>query len=405
LRTLPKGAGVGAKMLAAVAAQDWAAREGSTDECVELALEALAGGQLIAADNGLLAISAIFVLVLADRDEALDAWEVSLEEAHRRGSLFSIASINLWRGFTMYRRGELREAEDLLHTAFEEFTPRGYGRQEAQIFCDAILADVLRERGDLRAARQVLERSSDAADGSDGDRYWLSSRLELLLAEGRFAEVIEASDDLARRYTHVLNPADSPWRSRKSLALDRLDRPEEALALAAEELELARRWGAPGTIARSLRVLGTLERADGVGHLEEAVDVVEESPARLEHAKALAALGAAMRRGRRPKDSRAPLRRALELAEICGAHGLADEARSELYAAGARPRSTALSGVESLTASERRVSALAADGSANREIAQELFITTKTVEVHLTNIYRKLDISSRKELPAALTRR
>ena len=83
--------------------------------------------------------------------------------------------------------------------------------------------------------------------------------------------------------------------------------------------------------------------------------------------------------------------------------GLAEHARPELYATGARPRSTALDGVESLTDRELRVARLAADGQTNRDIAQLLYVTPKTVEVHLTNAYRKLNIGSRRELPEALT--
>ena len=129
---------------------------------------------------------------------------------------------------------------------------------------------------------------------------------------------------------------------------------------------------------------------------------VEGSPARLEQAKALAAHGRALRHARRPADAREPLRRALELADACGAEALAEDVRTELYAAGARPRTAALSGAGALTASERRVAALAAEGSSNRDIAQALFVTPKTVEVHLSNAYRKLGIRSRRELTAAL---
>jgi DNA-binding NarL/FixJ family response regulator len=97
-----------------------------------------------------------------------------------------------------------------------------------------------------------------------------------------------------------------------------------------------------------------------------------------------------------------PLRAALALASVCGAPALADEVRSELYAAGARPRTDAQSGLASLTASERRVVDLAAGGETNRDIAQALFVTPKTVEVHLSNAYRKLGIRSRRELGRSL---
>ena len=126
------------------------------------------------------------------------------------------------------------------------------------------------------------------------------------------------------------------------------------------------------------------------------------SPAKLEHAKARTELGAALRRANRRAQAREQLRRAVELATICGAGSLAARAETELLATGARPRRIALSGVESLTPSERRVAEMASEGPTNREIAQALFVTPKTVEVHLSNTYRKLGISSRSQLAAAL---
>jgi DNA-binding NarL/FixJ family response regulator len=129
---------------------------------------------------------------------------------------------------------------------------------------------------------------------------------------------------------------------------------------------------------------------------------LERSTARYELAAALAALGSALRHDRRPTEARAPLRRALELAEACGADGLAGHVRTELYATGARPRAVALSGPGALTASERRVAELAAAGQTNKEVAQALFVTLKTVEMHLSSCYRKLGIASRRELGAAL---
>jgi DNA-binding NarL/FixJ family response regulator len=151
-------------------------------------------------------------------------------------------------------------------------------------------------------------------------------------------------------------------------------------------------------------VLGSLERDDGLDHLEAACALLEHAPARLERAKALAALGGALRRARRPTDAREPLRKALELAEIAGATALAERTRAEIYATGARPRTAALSGVGALTASERRVADLAADGLSNRDIAQSLYVTAKTVEVHLSSAYRKLGVGSRRGLPSALAR-
>jgi DNA-binding CsgD family transcriptional regulator len=199
------------------------------------------------------------------------------------------------------------------------------------------------------------------------------------------------------------NPAIHAWRSDAALALLALGDDRRARELADEELELARAWGAPRPLGRALRVAGLARGGDaGLALLGDAVDVLEPSPARLEHAKALVELGAGLRRANRRADARPPLRRGLELAMICGATPLSERAETELLATGARLGRIALSGVESLTPSERRVADLAASGASNREIAQALFVTVKTVEVHLSSAYRKLDIASRRELSGAL---
>jgi tetratricopeptide (TPR) repeat protein len=268
----------------------------------------LAGGQLIEADTGMLGIGAIIPLILADRDEANAAFDDCLAVAHRRGSLFSLAAIHLWRGFMLFRRGELAEAEDSLRAAVHDFHLYGPGAGAVQI-TGAFLAAILLDSGDISGARQALERAPHTPDGSDAARWWLMSHQQLLMAEGRAEEALEAADELERLSRWSLNPAFWRWRSLKAEALDLLERRGEALELAEAELELARRFGAPGTVGASLHVLGTLEREAGLDHLREAVGVLSDSPARLEHAKALAALGAALRRSGCRSEARGPPRR------------------------------------------------------------------------------------------------
>jgi DNA-binding CsgD family transcriptional regulator len=235
--------------------------------------------------------------------------------------------------------------------------------------------------------------------------FLLSSRARLRLLNGDLAGGLEETLDARLHFEAVggRNPAFMPWRSQAALALHALGKRDEARRLSQEELELARTWAAPRALGAALRAAGLIEGGkQGLALLDEAVAVLADSPAKLEQAKARTELGAALRRANRRSQAREQLRRAVELATICGAAPLAARAETELLATGARPRRIALSGLESLTPSERRVAEMAAEGPTNREIAQTLFITPKTVEVHLSSVYRKLGISARSQLPAAL---
>jgi DNA-binding CsgD family transcriptional regulator len=190
------------------------------------------------------------------------------------------------------------------------------------------------------------------------------------------------------------------WRSSAALALLQTGLGERARELADEELEIARAFGRPYPLGVALRVAAVVRRDEAL--LLEAVEVLRDSPARLEYAKALCELGALRRRMGRRTEARDPLLRALDLASRCGARPVAERARSELVAVGARPRRDRLAGRHALTAAELRVARLAAEGRTNRDIAQALFLTLRTVETHLTSTYRKLDIASRTQLAGAL---
>jgi DNA-binding CsgD family transcriptional regulator len=197
-----------------------------------------------------------------------------------------------------------------------------------------------------------------------------------------------------------------PWRSRAALVHLRLGDAETARRLAFAELAHARAWGAPAAIAVALRAAARVG-ADGepIDLLREATTILESSPARIEQAHAACDLGAALRRAGHRHDAHGPLRRALDAAVTCGARPLAQRARDELTAAGARPRRDRIEGRLALTASELRVATLAAEGRTNREVAQSLFVTPKTVETHLRHAFEKLGISGRRELLAALEQR
>lgn len=396
--------GPGARSLAAMAAHYWSNMGGTGEECARLARWALESGELleIENDNGLFWVIAAIVLIYAEDPYVREVWEVAQREAHRSGSLFQILSVNLWRGYNLLRWGELPEAEEAVLSALEEMRLWGAGQGTVLEFPAAFLCEIRVERGNLAGAREALEAATEIDPRSDGINYWRGARSELLLHEGRFEEALESCEEYRAALFDHMNTTPHPWRTLKAVILDRLGRTDEGIELALEEVETARAWGAPGPVGRALRVAGELAREDGLGYLEESVSILEDSVTRLQYAKSLCSYGAALRLARKPSEAREPLRQALELADVCGAAPLAERARAELHATGARPRREALSGAGALTPSERRVADLAAEGRTNREIAQELFVTPKTVEVHLSNAYRKLEIKGRRELAAAL---
>lgn len=218
-------------------------------------------------------------------------------------------------------------------------------------------------------------------------------------AEDDFRQTIAAGD--ARGWT-------SPFATRARLRLAELLAArgdiDEALALADHDVAVARAAGTPGALGASLRVraraLGTDDEA--VELLREAVGVLASGPMRMEHAWALHDLGSVLRRRGMRNDAREALRIGLDLAARSESALLIRLIRSEIEASGGRPRRERTSGTEALTPSERRVADLAAEGLTNREIAESLWITRKTVEHHLGRVYGKLGISARSGLADAL---
>jgi DNA-binding CsgD family transcriptional regulator len=393
--------GPGAHMFAAMAAWDAACTDGTAAECAELALAALDGPTLVAADPALIPYAALVALITTDRPEAVELLELMVSHTHRRGSLVAASSMHLWSGFGALQRGDLAGAEELLRVAERELAMWGHS-ESAVRHSRCHLAEVLYERGELQKASEMLESMGAVDPGHNTTGWWLQVRAKLLTGMDRPAEALAATDELLTPRVATIFPVRLWGRSLRAEALERLGRRGEAIELAAEEVAETRAFGAPSALGRSLRILGTLQRHDGIDAVTEAVAVLENSTARLEYAKALAALGAALRRARRATEAREPLRQALDLATACGAARLAEQVRTELVAAGVRPRRDAASGAAALTPGERRVALLAAAGRSNRDIAQELFVTPKTVEVHLSNAYRKLAIRSRAELESVL---
>lgn len=323
--------------------------------------------------------------------------------ARTQGSVANTVVAALLRGIGLVRRGELGAADELLRPVIELAAEQGILLLEVTGLFYAV--DAMLERSSLEDLGQ-LARSlvmppafAEAAGGA-----WLGfCRGRLLAEQGAQAEAqIELEHAVSIFGALNFGPLHAPARSALALVLP-LDERERARELADEELVLARRAGLPRACGIALRAAGLLaEPADRIGLLRESATTLERSPARYEHALALLELGAALRRARRPLDAREPLEAALELGYACGAERLVERAREELIAAGRRPRRVARTGFAALTASERRVVRLAAQGRSNAEIAQALFLSVKTIETHLTNAYGKLGLAgagARRQLP------
>jgi DNA-binding CsgD family transcriptional regulator len=344
-------------------------------------------------------------LTVCDRFNEADAlFAPAGDLTRKRGFLSAYLGILSLRSMLHYRRGALADAEADASEALALAGDLG-DPQTLTVAAENARNLVALERGDPRELER-LARAALTPVPADTPGTLLHSRGRLRAATGDLAGAL--TDLLAvgeqEQQWNSPNPAHTWWRSDAALILVQLGEHAQARRLAEEELEMAQQFGAPRALGIALRAVAlTRGRTAAIKLLHEAAEVLRHSGAELEYARVLTDLGAAIRRAGQPAKARDPLRRGYELAGRCGAKVLAERAMHELLAAGARPRRTALSGVDSLTPSERRVAEFAADGMTNREIAQALFVTEKTVETHLGHVYPKLDITSRAELAAKLT--
>jgi DNA-binding CsgD family transcriptional regulator len=330
--------------------------------------------------------------------------DTSIVEARVTGDAGLLAVCLASRGWLALRRGDLGAAEGDARTALastELPAPPMY-----RALNGGVLVKALVDQGKLEEAEQALAPlDSEAESGFVAASILRLARGGLRVGQGRVAEGLDdfvaVGADLARAM--VTCPGFLPWRSEAALAHLALGDHESAERLSAEELELARAFGAGRALGVASRAAGLVAGGERGEHLlREAVEAFDRVDARLEKARALTDLGAMLRRRNRRTEARELLREALDVAHRVGAARLANQAETELRATGARPRRVVLTGVESLTSSERRIAELASKGLTNREIAQTLFITTRTVEGHLTSIFRKLQLDSRNELEAVL---
>ena len=376
-------------------------------ETRELMRPAVESGALAGEPESLLGTTATFMLLWSDElDAACAACAGVIDRARPRGWLIALAHGSLMRATALVRAGRPREAEADARISFE--FKRLRSPLAALLWSLTPLVDALVELDELDAADEALAAAGplgETVPDALGAPLLLQARARLRLAQHRPADARADLLDAAARW-HTLDcrhPGIASWRVEAAEAAVALGDLAAARELAGAHLELAETLGLPGPLGAGLRARArSAERFERVVLLERAVELLADSPCRLEHARALVDLGAALRRANRREDARRVLGEGIDIAERAGMRLVARRARDELRAAGSRPRRDARSGPAALTAAEHRVARYAADGHTNREIAELLYITQRTVETHLTHAFAKLDISARAQLPDAL---
>jgi DNA-binding CsgD family transcriptional regulator len=382
--------------------------QGSADAATTtvLAREALAGTTLLENAHERSGFHlAVRSLVHANDVERAAAGITALrEEGKRRGSPRPQAAADLYGADLAERVGDVHEAERLARSVLDltQHEPLNMFSGGAL----AVLIAALAERGAFDDADRTL--AEHGMSGQVGGAVWdagiLHARAQLELARGDFdAAHANATRAGEMRIAHGRpNPTITPWRSTAALALAYRGRGPEAVALADEELALAERWGAPHPVLVALRSRIVAE-ADHEARLRLCDRALELDVAPAATVWVLLEQGASLARCGRRMDAREPLRRALALASDSGAVLAAERARRELVATGARPRRDAVEGTDALTPRQRQIAVLAAAGASNRAIADQLFLSVKTVETHLATVFQKLAVGARSDIAARLT--
>ena len=368
------------------------------------ARRALAPGNLLASGS----IAFYYAVNVLPRsgllDEALSILDQAVAQARRRGDIFNVAFMSMWRGKCQTDRGDLRAAVADLREALDLCV--AHGMRVAWPHNIGFLAHALLEQGRRTKRRESSIRVTFQSSSRSTRRTSFTFASTAAVSAPR-PEALSGSRGAAPGWRCR---SAGPPRQSKRRALAELGRRRPPTSRPERRSACARRGGARArsTVGRpachrrlSARAGSGQGGEAGIGLLGEAVELLAGSEARLEHARALVDLG--QRSAARTRaEARERLREGVDLARTVGAFALAERANEEIAATGARPRKVLQTGLDALTASERRVAQLAADGMSNKEIAQTLFVTIKTVEMHLSHAYRKLEISSRAQLGKAL---
>lgn len=370
----------------------------------ELAERALGEGALLAeqtSDGPSVNLATLALLHAGRVVEAHRAAEATIRDARERGGLLAYAEASLVRSLVLLVRGHITDAAADAQVAWDGMRSRSHVQAHTAL---ATLAHCMVERDELDQAAALFRQEWEEVPTRDApaiDAYVYTTRGLLHLRRRDLDAArcdLDAAENAMRPYG-AINPAASSWRSLAGIAAHLSGDEQRAHELFDEEIRLAELFDVPICLGIALRRKAVSQSPDQARNtLEEAVRILENTEATLELARSHGELGRVLRRSGERVLAREHLGIGLDLAYRCCAIGLEAEIRKELTAAGARPRRTAVTGIESLTPTELRVAQLAAGGLSNRELAEQIFVSSNTIAWHLHNVYRKLAIESREQL-------
>lgn len=385
---------------------------GAARDVVRIAEQALANDELLRVEGPAcmpLYRAAVALLVSDELERSAATVTLAIAEARRLGSPTAFVWASAWRTAAYCRRGRLLEAEADGRAALESGDQylAGYGQRLARTW----LALALTEQGRLDEAHAELSQVPEPDPPSMQIYALIESRLRFNLASGRYeaaaqdCELLRTIEQPVPYLVEWRRPASGlvNHRALGAQALTALGDLKGARSLIDEEMPLAKGFGTHRAIGMTLHAAGLLEQGDSrIRTLKRATEELSQSQSRLEYARALCDYGAALRRANHRAEARAPLQAALTIAREARAVPLRNHAAEELKATGARVSRPDQTGVDALTASEHRIASMAAAGMSNRAIAEALFVTVKTIEMHLGHVYQKLNVTGRPQLSEAL---
>ncbi|MFI9388719.1 AAA family ATPase [Kutzneria sp. NPDC052558] len=357
--------------------------------------------------DGMTLLGASLAFELAgDVDSALAGLERTLTETRRRAEPVMHVMALGFRAVMQRRRGELAEAAADAQTAADVA-----GQELPGLLLTLPLiaqAGVFADVGEPERAAELLGlvvRPRYEEFGWEWYNYALV-QAKVLRQLGDLPGTLEMLRRCERSMAEagITNPMYVLWWPEAVDVLVELGRRDEAAALAARMSEDVKRWPIPKAAGLVALVTGLVaeDPKDAVAPLTAAVERLEDCGAIPDRIRAGHRLGQALLRAGDVKQARQVLRAAMDVANRSGERVEVAAIGRLVVQAGGRVRNPSDSPVDALTGSERRVTAMAADGLSNRAIAETLFVSLRTVEVHLTSSYRKLGVSGRAELTAIL---